>query len=99
MARRTGFHAAAMRRPGIMRSAATGAITAVILFGLCWMSAFLPAGAMAHEYIRMFTRAEFFTATEFLTGLVGSSVFGGLAGGLIAAVSAALGHIWPTQNP
>jgi hypothetical protein len=72
------------RTIGVIRLAATGAITAGVFFALCWVGLFLPFGSPTHAYLGLFTNAEMTSAAALIQGLCWSVAFGALVGGLTA---------------
>jgi len=73
-------------RLGLVRFAATGAVTGALLIVLCWIATFLPVSSPTHAYIALFTPAETQSVTALVEGGLWSLLFGAVAGGLLAWV-------------
>lgn len=75
----------AFARPkaGINHFAATGALTALAFFALCWAAAALGIPA-SHLFVSLFTAAPAASLEALWTGGICALVAGGLAGALIA---------------
>jgi len=78
------------RRIGVLRLALTGAITAAIVFVLCWLGTFIPFSSPTHAYLGLFTPAEMSSVVALAQGICWSFLFGALSGGILAAVYNAL---------
>lgn len=78
------------RRIGILRLALTGAITAGLVFVLCWLGTLVPFSSPTHAYIGLFTPAELSSGLALAQGTCWSFLFGGLSGALFAWVYNAL---------
>jgi hypothetical protein len=83
----------ASRRIGVLRLALTGAITAAIVFVLCWLGTFIPLSSPTHAFISLFTPAEMTSVSALVEGAVWSFLFGGLSAGLLAWVYNLLGAL------
>ena len=56
-------------------------ITMVVLFAICAVAELAgPTAQLSHQWINLFTRAPIGTAREWIEGIVGSFIFGGIAG-------------------
>ena len=75
------------------RLALTGAITAAIVFVLCWLGTFIPLSSPTHAFISLFTPAEMTSVSALVEGAVWSFLFGGLSAGLLAWVYKLLGAL------
>ncbi|HET9816273.1 MAG TPA: hypothetical protein VFQ33_10970 [Xanthobacteraceae bacterium] len=73
-------------RIGVLRLAVTGAITASVVFVLCWLGTFIPFSSPTHAYIALFTPAEMNSIGALVQGTCWSFLFGGLAGAVLAWV-------------
>jgi hypothetical protein len=73
-------------RIAVLRLALAGAITASLLFLLCWLGTFVPFASPTHAYIGLFTPAEMTSSLALFEGAAWSFVFGGLSGALLAWV-------------
>ena len=80
-------------RLGVLRIALTGAITASVVFVLCWLGTFVPFSSPTHAYIGLFTPAEMTSFAALCGGVVWSFLFGGLSGAVLAWVYDALGGL------
>jgi len=80
-------------RLGVLRLALTGAITAAVVFVLCWLGTFIPFSSPTHAYIGLFTSAEMSSVVALAQGICWSFLFGGLSGAVLAAVYNALGPL------
>jgi hypothetical protein len=80
-------------RIGVLRLALTGAITAGLVFVLCWLGTFIPFSSPTHAYIGLFTPAEMNSGGALVEGAVWSFLFGGLSGAVLAWVYNALGGL------
>ena len=78
-------------RLGVLRLALTGAITAAVVFVLCWLGTFIPFSSPTHAYIGLFTPAEMTSGGALAQGALWSFAFGGLSGAVLACVYNALG--------
>ena len=81
------------RRIGVLRLALTAAITAAVVFVLCWLGTFIPFSSPTHAYIGLFTPADINSAVGLGQGICWSFLFGGLSGAVLAAVYNALGPL------
>ena len=73
-------------RLDVLRLAATGAITAAVVFAFCWLGTLVPFSSPTHAYISLFTTAEISSGTALAQGLCWSFLFGGLSGAVLAIV-------------
>lgn len=80
-------------RLGVLRLALTGAITAALVFVLCWLGTFIPFSSPTHAYIGLFTPAELSSGNALIQGSLWSFLFGGLSGAVLAWVYNALGGL------
>ena len=71
-------------RIGVLRLALAGAITASLVFILCWLGTLIPFASPTHAYIALFTPAEMTSLLALCEGVVWSFLFGGLAGASFA---------------
>ena len=76
--------ATTFRKLSVARLAATGALTALAFFVLCWIAAILPLGNVSHMYVQLFTTAQVSSGTALVEGAVWSIAFGLIAGALVA---------------
>ena len=79
---------------GVLRSAATGATVAALVFVLCWIGAALSVDG-AHTYIGLFTTASDTSYTALGTGLGASLLVGALIGALTAIAYRAFSFLAP----
>lgn len=82
-----------MQNPGDRRGSlsvvqllAAGAVTASVIFVLCWIGTFIPYSSPAHAYIGLFTAADLNSTRALVEGAFWSLLFGGLAAALFALV-------------
>lgn len=73
-----------VRRLGVVRLSATGALASVAFYVLCWIGALLPLRYVTHTYLQLFTSADLSSGTALVEGAVWSAAFGLIAGALIA---------------
>lgn len=73
-------------RIGIFHLAATGSLTAAIIFEISWLGTYMSFASPTHAYIGLFTLANIQSETALLEGSLWSFLIGGLSGGLIAAI-------------
>lgn len=71
---------------GYRRLAASGGLTALVLFVACWVAAQIPAFGATHAYISLFTTAEMASPTALVEGGAWSLIFGAFAAALFAVV-------------
>lgn len=83
----------ATHRLSVLRLALTGAITAAIVFVLCWLGTFIPFSSPTHAYIGLFTPAEMSSGGALVQGAAWSFLFGGFSGAVLAWVYNALGGL------
>ena len=76
----------ATRRLGVLRLALAGAITASLVFVLCWLGTFIPFSSPTHAYIGLFTPADMNSFAALCQGAAWSFLFGGLSGAVFAWV-------------
>ena len=74
------------RAVGILHLVATGAVTAALVFVLCWLGTFVPFSSPTHAYIALFTAAPVNSIGALVEGGLWSLLFGGLVGALFALV-------------
>jgi hypothetical protein len=84
-----------IRRIGVLRLAATGAIASALVFILCWLGTFIPFSSPTHAFIGLFTPAEMTSIAALVQGTIWSFLFGGLTGAVLAAVYNSLGALEP----
>ena len=75
-----------LHKMSVPRLAAAGAVTAAIVFILCWFGTFIAFASPTHAYIALFTRAEANSTAALIEGSLWSLLFGVLTGALFAAV-------------
>jgi len=75
---------------GALRLGLTGAITASLIFILCWVGTLVPFSSPTHAYIGLFTPAETNSFLALCEGAAWSFLFGGLSGALFALIYNAL---------
>lgn len=68
----------------VRRAGCSGAAVMAALFALCWIGAQTGGLTNSHMFIWLFTTAAPSSATALAIGLCWSSVFGALAGALVA---------------
>lgn len=73
-------------RIGIFHIAATGSLTAAIIFELCWLASFISFASPTHAFIGFFTSANLYSEKALLEGTLWSFFIGGLTGALLAAI-------------
>ncbi len=76
----------ATHRIGVLRLAIAGAVTASLVFILCWLGTFIPFSSPTHAFIGLFTPYEMSSFAALCQGFGWSFLFGGLSGGLFARV-------------
>ena len=72
------------RKLSVARLAATGALTGLVFYVLCWVGAALLLGNASHMYVQLFTTAQVSSGAALVEGSVWSIIFGLIAGALIA---------------
>jgi len=82
-----------IHRIAVLRLALTGAITAALVFVLCWLGTFIPFSSPTHAYIGLFTPAEMNSVGALGQGAVRSFLFGGFSGAVFAWVYNLLGSL------
>jgi hypothetical protein len=80
-------------RLDVLRLAVRGAITAAVVFALCWLGTIVPFSSPTHAYISLFTPAEISSGAALAQGLCWSFLFGGLSGAVLAIVYNLLGPL------
>ena len=80
----------ATHRIGVLRLTLAGAVTASLIFVLCWLGTFIPLSSPTHAYIGLFTTADMNSFVALCQGAVWSFLFGGLSGALFAWIYNAL---------
>ena len=80
-------------RLGVLRLGLTGAVTAAVVFVLCWLGTFIPFSSPTHAYIGLFTPFPMNSFAALCQGIGWSFLFGGLSGALFAWVYNLLGPI------
>ena len=80
-------------RLGVLRLALAGAITAAVVFVLCWLGTFITFSSPTHAYIGLFTPFPMNSFAALCQGIGWSFLFGGLSGALFAWVYNLLGPI------
>ena len=76
----------AIHRLSVIRLVFAGAVTAAVIFILCWLGTFIPFSSPTHAYISLFTHADMRSIEAFMEGSVWSLLFGALSGGLFALI-------------
>ena len=71
-------------RAPVIRFAATGAMTLVILFILCWVGAVIWPIAFSHGFVSLFTLAPMTSWLALGEGICGALLFGFLGGAILA---------------
>lgn len=82
-----------VHRIGVLRAALTGAISALVVFLLCWLGTFVPFSSPTHSYLGLFTTAEIGSGAALAGGLCWSFLFGALSGAVLATVYNLLGSL------
>ena len=70
----------------VARLLVTGAVTAGMIFVICWIGTLIPFSSPTHAYIGLFTNAEINSGAALAQGTVWSVLFGGLSGAVFAVV-------------
>lgn len=70
----------------VTRLLTAGAVTAAVIFVVCWAGTFIPFSSPTHAYISLFTTAEVSSGTALVEGSFWSLLFGGLTGALFAVI-------------
>ena len=78
-------------RLSLFRFALTGALTAALLFVLCWLGTFIPFSSPTHAYITLFTPAPMSSTQALVEGSSWSLAFGAVVGAVIAFIHNAVG--------
>ena len=71
---------------GVLRVAAAAAVSAALVFILCWVGAFIPFSSPTHAYVALFTAAPLGSFWALCEGAVWSLLFGLLTGAVFATV-------------
>lgn len=71
---------------GVARLAITGAVTAAVVFVLCWLGTLLPFSSPTHAYITLFTNAEISSGLALAGGTCWSFLFGLIVGAVFAVI-------------
>ena len=71
-------------RAPVVRFAATGATTLVILFVLCWIGAVAWPAAFTHAFVTLFTAAPTTSRLALGQGICNALLFGFMAGAILA---------------
>jgi hypothetical protein len=79
----------------VLRLTRTGAITAVLVFVLCWVGASAPFSSPTHAYISLFTPAD----VKSVSARVESGIWPFLFGALSAAVVGLLSNLFVGFEP
>ena len=74
------------RTVSVVRLLVTGAVTASVVFVLCWIGTFVPFSSPTHAYIGLFTLADPSSGQALAEGAFWSLLFGGLVAGVFAAI-------------
>jgi hypothetical protein len=74
----------------IAHVAVTSGLTATLVFVLCWLGTLIPLSGPTHAYIGLFAVAPVSSLLALAQGSCWSLFFGGLVGGIFAAISNAL---------
>jgi hypothetical protein len=80
-------------RVGVLRLGFAVAITAALVFILCWLGTFIPFSSPTHAYIGLFTPVEMNSILALCQGIVWSFLFGGLSGAVFAWIYNLLGGL------
>ena len=71
-------------RAPIIRFAASGAITLIILFVLCWLGALIFPTGFTHAFVTLFTAAPITSWLALAQGLCNALIFGFVTGAIMA---------------
>jgi hypothetical protein len=82
-------------RAGLIHFAVTGALTAAVLYALCWGGAALGWSAASHLYLSLFTTEPAASSAALVQGVCLSIGFGALAGALTAVFANLFGFLAP----
>ena len=80
----------AVSRLGVARIAMTTALSAALLYLLCWTGAVIGVVPVTHRYLQLFTNADLTSTTALIEGGAWSVAFGTIAGALFATIYNAL---------
>lgn len=69
---------------GVLHMTAAAALTAAVVFILCWLGTLIPVSSPTHAYINLFTNASASSAQALREGLFWSLPFGGLVGAVFS---------------
>lgn len=72
------------RNVSVLRLLITGAVSATVIFILCWIGTTLPISSPTHAYISLFTNSDAGSPAALVEGSVWSFLFGGLAAAVLA---------------
>lgn len=75
-----------IHRLSVARLAVAGAITAAVMFILCWLGALLPFPGLTYEYVELFSGMRAVSFGALLYGSVWSLFFGGIGGAVFALI-------------
>lgn len=70
----------------VARLAITGAVTAAVIFVLCWLGTFVPFSSPTHAYITLFTNADISSGLALAGGTCWSFLFGLIVGAVFALI-------------
>lgn len=82
----TASQDALVRRLGVLNLTLSGAITASVIFLLCWVGTFVPFSSPTHAYISLFTNASMNSVQALGEGLCWSFLFGGVFAAAFALI-------------
>ncbi len=82
-----------MTRLSLPRFALTGALTALILFVLCWLASQVGNLPLTHMWIGLFTPDPLSSSSALITGGLSSFGAGAVLGAVIAIIYNALGSL------
>ena len=68
----------------VIRFAATGAMTLVVLFSFCWIGAVIWPTAFSHGFVTLFTLAPMTSWLALGEGICSALLFGFLSGAILA---------------
>ena len=81
------------RNLSVLRLLVTGAVTAAVVFVLCWLGTFVAFSSPTHAYISLFTNADVNSGAALVAGSFWSLLFGGMSAGLFGLVYNAAGSL------
>ena len=76
----------AASRTSVLRIAVVTALSASVLYIICWLGAVIGLVPVTHRYLQLFSRADQTSVTALVEGVVSSMAFGFLAGVIFAAI-------------